>query len=174
MPFPRTGQLEVASADDSLHAMLNVANGTLVLQNPRTLLATLDPQKAFGSSAFGPLRIRPVAPDGTAGDWISLATLVRLPTLKDLHCPADQTQPCTLSGSNLYLVDSIANGAEFTAPKEVPAEFVGEALSLPRPPKTGFYLRLRDDPAATNAVTMPILPQAATAANSTARVLPQN
>jgi hypothetical protein len=36
---------------------------------------------------------------------------------------------------------------------------VGDTLTLPRPPKTGFYLRLRDDPTATNAVTLPILPQ---------------
>lgn len=162
-PFPRTGQLEVASVDETLHTMLNMANGTLVLQNPRTLLATLDPQKAFGSSAFGPLRIRPVAPDGTTGDWIPLVTLVRLPILKDLHCPTDPTLPCTLTGANLYLVDSVANDTDFTSATAVPEGFVGTSLSLPRPPKTGFFLRLRDDPDTTNTVTMPILPQPLTA-----------
>jgi hypothetical protein len=44
--------------------------------------------KAFGPSASGPLRLRAVAPDGTAGDWLPLATLVRLPTLTALTCPA--------------------------------------------------------------------------------------
>jgi hypothetical protein len=92
-PFPRTAAIEIANTDESLHTSLSVPSGSLILQNPHTLLATLDPLKAFGTSAFGPLRLRPVMPDGTAGDWLPLVTLVRLPTLKDLHCPADATQP---------------------------------------------------------------------------------
>jgi hypothetical protein len=158
-PFPRNGQLEIANADETLHTILSVASGNLVLQSPHTLLATLDPLKAFGTSAFGPLRLRPIAPDGTTGDWLPLVKLVRLPTLSDLHCPSDATQPCTISGSSLYLVDSIAIDPTFTAPTTVPEGFVGDTLSLPRPAKTGFYLKLRDDPAATNSVSLPILPQ---------------
>ncbi len=161
-PFPRTGQIEIASADDSLHTMLNVAAGNLVLQNPHTLLATLDPRKAFGTSAFGPLRLRPVSADGTTGDWIPLATLVRLPTLTNLRCPLDISQPCNLNGTDLYLVDSISTDAAFTNPVTVPEGFVGASLTLPRPPKTGFFLRLRDDPTAANPVTMPVLPQSPT------------
>lgn len=157
-PFPRTGQLEITNSDDTLHTTLSVANGTLVLQNPRTLLATLDPLKTFGTSAFGPLRLRPVSPDGTPGDWLALATLVRLPTLNELHCPTDITQPCTLSGTNLYLVEAIAPDAAFTTPTTVPEGFIGTTLTLPRPPKSGFYLRLRDDPNTPHPVTLPILP----------------
>jgi hypothetical protein len=157
--FPRTGQLEVANSDETIRTSLSVASGSLVLQNPHTILATLDPLKAFGASAFGPLRMRPISPDGTTGDWLPLVTLVRLPTFKDLHCPPDATQPCTISGSSLYLVDSIATDPTFATPTTVPEGFVGNTLSLPRPAKTGFYLRLRDDPATTNSVTLPILPQ---------------
>ncbi len=158
-PFPRTGKLEIANADETLHTSLTVASGNLILQNPHTLLVTLDPLSAFGTSAFGPLRLRPVAPDGTPGDWLPLVTLVRLPTLKDLHCPSDTTQSCTISGSSLYLIDSISTDPAFTDPTTVPEGFVGDTLTLPRPAKTGFYLRLRDDPTATNSVTLPILPQ---------------
>ncbi len=158
-PFPRTGKLEIANADETLHTTLTVASGNLILQNPHTLLVTLDPLTAFGTSAFGPLRLRPIAPDGAAGDWLPLVTLVRLPTFKDLECPADATQPCTVSGSSLYLVDSIAADPAFTDPTTVPEGFVGDTLSVPRPPKTGFYLKLRDDPTAANSVTLPILPQ---------------
>ncbi|HEX3372646.1 MAG TPA: hypothetical protein VHS13_00480 [Edaphobacter sp.] len=158
-PFPRAAAIEIANADESLHTSLNVASGSLILQNHNTLLATLDPLKAFGTSAFGPLRLRPVMPDGTAGDWLPLVTLVRLPTLKDLHCPADANQPCTVSGSSLYLVDSIATDPDFTTPTTVPEGFVGNTLTLPRPPKTGFFLKLRDDPTAANSVSLPILPQ---------------
>jgi hypothetical protein len=158
-PFPRNAQLEIANADETLRTTLSVSSGSLVLQNPHTLLATLDPLKAFGTSAFGPLRLRPISPDGTTGDWLPLVTLVRLPTLKDLHCPSDATLPCTISGSSLYLVDSIATDPTFTAPTTVPEGFVGDTLSLPRPPKTGFYLKLRDDPTAANSVTLPIVSQ---------------
>jgi hypothetical protein len=167
--FPRTGQLEIANADDSLRAMVSVANGNLVLQNPHTLLVTLDPLKTFGTSAFGPLRLRPVSPDGTTGDWLPLVTLVRLPTFTDLRCPSDTTQPCTLTGSGLYLVDSIATDDAFTAPTTVPEGFIGTTLSLPRPAKTGFFLRLRDDPTSANLVTLPILPQPAISAHKEAQ-----
>jgi hypothetical protein len=158
-PFPRTGQLEIVNADDTLRTMLSVANGNLVLQNPHTLLATLDPLKTFGTSAFGPLRLRPVSPEGTTGDWLPLVTLVRLPTFTDLHCPSDATLPCTVTGSSLYLVDAIATDAQFTTPTTVPEGFIGTTLSLTRPAKTGFFVRLRDDPSAANLVTLPILPQ---------------
>ncbi len=172
-PFPRTGKIEIANADDSLHATLSVASENLVLQNPHTLLATLDPLKAFGTSAFGPLRLRPVSPDGTTGDWLPLVTLVRLPTFTALRCPTDATQPCTVTGSSLYLVDSIATDPTFTSPTTVPEGFVGTSLTLPRPAKTGFFLRLRDDPTAANTVTLPILPQPASAAPNTVSAIPR-
>lgn len=155
-PFPRDGTIEIANADHSLHTTLSVASGTLVLQNPHTLLATLDPLRSFGNSAYGPLRLRAVAPDGTTGDWIPLATLVRLPDLSDVHCPADATAPCTLDGDNLFLVDSISADPSFSTATTVPDGFIGTTLSLARPAKTGFYLRLRDDPAAANLVTVPV------------------
>jgi hypothetical protein len=89
-PFPRKGEIEIASPDDSLHTTLSVSdsNASFILEDPQTILAVLQPLRAFGPSAFGPLRLRAVAPDETAGDWLPLATLVRLPTLTALTCPA--------------------------------------------------------------------------------------
>jgi hypothetical protein len=155
-PFPRTGKIEVASLDDSLHTELTVANGGLVLQNPKTLLGTLNPLKTFGTSAFGPLQLRAVSPDGTTGDWLPLATLVRLPLLSDLQCPADVTAQCTLIGGNLYLVDSISADPTFSSPVDVPEGFVGTTLTVPHPGKLGFYLKLRDDPSTVNFVSMTV------------------
>jgi hypothetical protein len=163
--YPRGQQIEVASTDDSLHTRLSIADGSLVLQNKHTVLATLEPLKVFGTSAFGPLHLRAVSPDGTTGDWIPLATLVRLPTLTDLHCPAHaRQQPCTLEGSDLYLVDSFSTDPAFTAPVPVPEGFVGNSITLPHPAEaaphqadTTFYVRLRDDPATTDQVTMPVI-----------------
>jgi hypothetical protein len=172
--FPRTGQIEIANADRSLHTMLNVASGTLVLQNPHTLLGTLDPLKSFGTSAFGPLRLRAVAPDGTTGDWLPLATLVRLPDLKDVQCTADADAPCTLDGDKLYLVDSVASDPAFSTMTTVPDGFIGTSLTLAHPPKTGFYLRLRDDPAAANTVTLPVtIERPVTAQKATIRTKPE-
>jgi hypothetical protein len=175
-PFPRNGQVEIASVDDSLHTTLTVASGSLVLQNSRTILGTLDPLKVFGTSAFGPLRLRAIGPDGTPGDWIPLATLVRLPTLDDIHCPADPAAPCTLAGSDLYLVDSFATDAAFANPIDVPEGFVGTTIALPRPPKSGLYLKLRDEPESANAVTIPVqvqrLPAAAPATLATPTATP--
>jgi hypothetical protein len=161
--YPRGQQVEIASIDDSLHTKLSIAEGTLVLQNKHTVLATLEPLKVFGPSAFGPLHLRAIAPDGTTGDWIPLATIVRLPTLTDLHCPARaRQQPCTLEGSDLYLVDAFSTDQAFTSPVEVPEGFVGNTVTIPHPgADTTFYVRLRDDPTTTNQVTLPVLPIAA-------------
>jgi hypothetical protein len=155
-PFPRDSKVEIANSDDSLRTTLTVASGSLVLQNSHTVLGTFEPLKTFGTSAFGPLRLRAVAPDGTPGDWISLATLVRLPTLQDVHCPADPAASCTLTGSDLYLVDSLSTDANFTNPIDVPEGFVGTTIALPRPSKAGFYLKLRDEPTFANAVNLPV------------------
>ncbi len=169
--FPRSGKIEIANSDDSLRTSLSVASGTLVLQDPHTLLGTLDPLKTFGTSAFGPLRLRAVAPDGTAGDWIPLAVLVRLPTLTDLHCTADASAACTLTGSSLYLVDAVGTDPTLNNPTNVPAGFVGTTIDVPRPSSipanlttgkaanTTLYVRLRDDPQSANSVTLPVLPQ---------------
>ncbi len=66
-PFPRSGQIEVATLDGTLRAVLTLApSGGLVLQDPRTVVATLDPLRSFGPSAFGPLHLRAVFPDAPA------------------------------------------------------------------------------------------------------------
>ena len=169
--FSRASKIEIANADSSLHTALTVAAGTLVLQDPHTLLATLDPLKTFGTSAFGPLRLRVVDPDGITGDWIPLAVLVRLPTLTDIHCTPDTAAACTLAGSSLYLVEAVGDDPALTNPTTVPAGFVGTTISVPRPPSVPanlasgkpanatIYLRLRDNPAAADSVTLPVLPQ---------------
>src|SRR5206468_1220585 len=107
-PFPRDAQVEISSEDESLHAKLTIADGSLVLQDRRTVLGQLDLRKTFGGSAFGPLRIRLVLREGTAGDWMHLGTLVRVPMVTELRCPSAADQACTLVGSDLYLISSIA------------------------------------------------------------------
>jgi hypothetical protein len=143
--FSRDASIEVASEDEAFATALNLANRSLTLADARVAVATFDPAKAFGFSAFGPLKFRVVSA-GVAGDWQPLATLVRLPVLQALQCPAAAEQACKLTGSNLFLVDSFSGDAEFKQAVEVPSGFPGRALPVPRPGKSGLYLKLRDDP----------------------------
>jgi hypothetical protein len=158
-PFSRSETVEIASLDGSLRTTLTVASNALVLQDSHTVLATFDPLKTFGASTFGPFHMRAVAADGTNGEWIPLATIVRLPTLTDLHCPPATANPaasCELSGNGLYLIASIATDPDFTSPEKVPEGFVDTTLAIPRPANVSFYLRLRDDPSTIQTVTLPI------------------
>jgi hypothetical protein len=231
-PFPRGGTIEVASPDGSLHTTLSLAQvasdqPSLILEDPQTLLGTLQPLKVFGFSAFGPIRLRALNPDGTAGEWIPLVTLVRLPAFTGLTCPLAETAPadvsshstkratdkqppaeaapsaasttpedqapshppaapedatgsaapdqastlsspaaqanlpasnCTLSGSRLYFIDSIATTADFANAVKVPDGFVGSSIAVPPPSGAVYYLRLRDDPATTDTIALPAGP----------------
>ncbi len=152
--FPRDGQIEIASEDDSLHDKLGMSDNSLVLQDRNTVLTQINLRKTFGSSAFGPLRLRLVLHDGTVGDWIALATLVRLPQLTDLSCTAAGTLNCALTGSNLYLLGSVAPDSSFAKPVEVPDGFVGATLMVPKPTSGPLYLKLRDDPNSVGTITL--------------------
>jgi hypothetical protein len=180
--FPRGEKIEIALTDGSLHTALSVADGSLVLQDAHTALAFFSPAKSFGTSAFGPLQLRAIAEDGAAGDWLPLGTLVRTPSIASITCvrqsprasaPAkpdapkpDATKPddaaasdpvagpCTLTGRDLFLIDSVSADSSFSAAVPVPLGFAGEALPVPRPADNRtLYLKLRDDPNAV--VTIP-------------------
>jgi hypothetical protein len=156
--FPRNEKIEISTADDSIHLLLSIADGSLTLQDPQTILAAFDAPKKFGPSAFGPLRFRPVDERGVNGDWQPLATLVRVPSLNDLRCPDDATQSCTLSGTNLFLLDSVAADPQFTNASRVPEGFIDSTLSVPHPIDGMLYIKLRDDPGDVNTATLPTTP----------------
>jgi hypothetical protein len=156
--FPSTEKIEVSTADGSFDAMLDVAAGNLLLQDSKSALATFDPLKSFGPSAFGPVQFRAVSADGEKGDWQPLANLVRIPSLKEVHCPDDPTLQCSLSGSNLFLLDSIASDPQFKNVVAVPLGYVDGSLSVPRPVGTLLYIKLRDDSTTVDTVALPVLP----------------
>lgn len=167
--FSRDDKIEVATEDGLYSTLLSIPEGNLTLQDSKTALATLSPAKAFGSSAFGPLHVRMIDGSGAKGDWQPLPTLVRLPNLQDLKCPAAQDQPCSLAGSELFLLDSVSSDAAFTNPVQVPDGFPGSELSVPHPQGDGLYIKLRDDPTVVNVVTLqpePLLPPKAQSASA--------
>lgn len=157
--FPRDERIEIATTDGSSDAFFSFADGTLILQDPQTVLVTLRPLKSFGASVFGPLRFRPIAGNGEVGDWQPLIKLVRVPTLKEIRCPDSPDQPCTLIGENLFLLDSVASDPQFLHTLPVPPGFVDSGLTVPRPNGTLLYVKLRDDPSVVNKVALPVLPQ---------------
>jgi hypothetical protein len=160
--FSREQKIEVASADSEFSTLLRVGDGGIVLQDSKTALVTLDPAKAFGASAFGPLRFRPVSRDGVAGDWQPLATLVRVPQLTGLKC-VEGAALCTLSGSDLFLLQQVGIDPQLANAVTVPEGFGDSSLAVPRPNGT-LYLKLRDDPAVVNTAVLPITPETAQSA----------
>jgi hypothetical protein len=157
--FARDQNIEVATSDESSATVLSFINGGITLENAQVAMATINPAKAFGASAFGPLQFRVVA-KGIAGDWQPLGNLVRLPVLKDLACPSTPELACKLSGANLYLVDSVSNDPGFAHPVLVPEGFLGSALPVPHPTVGPLYVKLRDNPSVINptSLTMQQLP----------------
>ncbi len=198
--FPRNGRVEVETSDGTLRTVLTLApSGGLVLQDPHTVVASLDPLSSFGPSAFGALRLRAVFPStgkgkrtdaeantgsssstvpipGQAGvlpqpvvsvpatsedpsresDWLPLGTLVRLPSLAHLQCTSDPNAPCSLSGQNLFLIQSVSADPAFANANPVPDGFTGNALPVPHPAGASgtLFVKLRDDPSSINSASV--------------------
>ena len=154
--FPAGEKIEVAAADESFRALLSIADGNLILQDSHTVLAVLDPFHQLGASAFGPLKFRPIGPDGVDGDWQPLANLVRVPVLKEVRCTGTD-KPCALVGDKLFLLDSVSTDPDFATPTAVPDGFMDSSLPIPGPVGKSIYIRLRDDPSFVDAVVLPLV-----------------
>jgi hypothetical protein len=141
-------QVQVATSDGGASTTLTPASG-LTFEDTQIAVATLDPAKALGASGYGALRYR-IVEDGVPGDWQPLATLVRLPTLKGLKCPASQEQPCELSGSALFLIDAVSRRPDFDRAVQVPEGFAGYTLAVPHPAAGRLYVKLHDNPSVIN------------------------
>lgn len=155
--FGRDQAIEVATEDEGFSTSLSISNGGIRLENSKVALATLDPAKAFGFSAFGPLKFRAVA-GGVAGDWQPLATLVRLPALRELKCPEDVARACRLSGNDLFLIEAISGSPQFDKPVQVSHGYPGSSLPVPHPTAGKLYVKLRDDPSVINSATLTVQP----------------
>ena len=155
--FPPTEKVEIATADESFRVLLSFKDGNLTLQDSRTVFAVLDPMKLLGPSAFGPLKFRPVTADGVEGDWQPLISLVRVPTLKGVHCVPGRERQCTLSGDKLFLIDEVSSDPDFTNSVTVPDGFAEATLLIPPMKGKTLYLKLRDDPATVDTAIVPTL-----------------
>jgi hypothetical protein len=151
--FAHEETVDVATADESSSATLSLANGSLTLENSQVAVATLNPAKAFGPSAFGPLKFR-VNVKGATSDWQPLTTLVRLPALRELKCPPTHELACKLVGSRLFLIDSVSAEPDFVHAVMVPEGFLGDSLPVPHPTTGSLFVKLRDNPQVINATLL--------------------
>ena len=153
--FAPDEKLGVATADASFSTVLGVGTGEVMLQSRKVAVVTLDPAKALGASAFGPLQFRRIV-EGVAGAWTPLATLVRLPKFTGVDCPAEPDSACLLSGRDLFLVDSVSVDADFARATRVPDGFTAPALHIAHPLQGRLYVKLRDDPATVSVVVLKV------------------
>jgi hypothetical protein len=151
--FTHDEKLEVATTDGSFSAVLEVGTGDVMLEGRRIAVVNLDPSKTLGASAFGPMQFRRIV-QGTTGEWAPLATLVRLPKLSGADCPAEPDGECSLTGSNLFLLESVSADADFAHVTRVPDGFTQPVLLIPHPTQGKLYVKLRDDPAVVNVAML--------------------
>jgi hypothetical protein len=156
--FPRNEKVEVGAVDGSFETILSLTDGSLMLEDSKTAMGSVDPLARFGASAFGPIEVRAMSADGVTGDWLPLGTLVRVPGFKELRCPRAMAKPCTLTGTNLFLASDIGPTPNLDNAIDVPPDFTGTQLSLPHPTNGTLYLKLRDDPATVQTLTLPVTP----------------
>lgn len=154
--FKGDEKVEIGNAAGQVLTTLTTQAG-LTLADSQVAIASLNTGKAFNNSTAGALSFRVVRPNA-ASHWRPLATLVRLPKLQGLACPADRKKPCALSGSNLFLIDALSATPDFGAPVQVPAGYTAQTLEAPRPTGGKLYLRLHDDPEVVNVVTLAAAP----------------
>jgi hypothetical protein len=147
---PLTGRetVEIGTVDGRATALIQAGKG-YDLQDTTTGIVAFVPADALGPVGYGPLRFR-VVRDGVASGWTPLATVVRLPEIRTAKCARAE---CTLTGSRLFLIQTLGTTAEFRDPQAVPDGFVGSDLAA-RPGADGrIFLRLRDAPQAPAIVS---------------------
>lgn len=141
--------VEIGTTEGDGTVKLTLGNG-LVRVDAGVMVASLNPAQGLGSSAFGPMRARLVR-GGVVGEWLNLGTLVRLPRLKQLTCPARSTVACTLTGNGLYLLASVSATRDFDNATSVAEGYPGFTLAVPHPAiKDGLFVRLHDAPEVIN------------------------
>jgi hypothetical protein len=73
-----------------------------------------------------------------------------------LHCPVDKEEACTLSGTNLFLIEAVASDSQFQHVKPISESAMDAMVDVPRPKGKLLYLKLRDDPSVVHTLEMPV------------------
>ena len=148
---PLDGQesVEIATADGRASGIVKAGKG-YDLQDATTGIVAFSPIEALGALAYGPVRFR-VLHDDVASNWTPLATIVRLPDIRSVACPAHDR--CQVTGDRLFLVKAIGASDQPDAMQAIPDGFVATKIATPAARDGRIYLQLRDAPQAFATVT---------------------
>jgi hypothetical protein len=109
--------------------------------------------------------MRPVAADGTPGDWTFLGELVRTPKITAIQCTTADAPSCKAQGDHFFFAQAFSAAKDFSKPVDVPTGYADDTFTVPTPADgTTLYLKLRDDPSQEATVTLPQPVQKAPAA----------
>ena len=134
----------MATTDGSFSAVLGVGTGEVMLQSRKIEWSrwTLEGTRC--------LRLRSASIQayrgGRCGRLDALATLVRLPKFTGVDCPAEPDVACSLSGVDLFLVDSVSVDADFAHVTRVPDGFTEPVLRIPHPLQGRLYVKTAGRP----------------------------
>ncbi|HEX4740282.1 MAG TPA: hypothetical protein VH353_03035 [Caulobacteraceae bacterium] len=140
---------EASTADGAWSTRLQGPD-EFVLADSHAAVATLDTAKAFGPSAWGPVRVR-IDDDKGDSDWQPLGTLVRLPKIDGVVC-SHEGSACRLEGDDLFLIAAVSASSKFEDPVTVPNGFPGASIEVPHPHDGRLYVKLHDDPAVVSVM----------------------
>lgn len=129
--------IEIAAGDATKR--LTIASGAVQRVGEDVVVATIAPQAAFGPAVSGALRVRAWR-GGAAGDWQSLATLVRLPVLTGVAC----RDACTVTGRDLFLIAAVGTTPDMVGAVALPGGFVGTTVEVPKSADGTIHLKLHD------------------------------
>jgi hypothetical protein len=160
--FPSDAVVEIATSDHRFHGQLLPAKG-LTLAGPQVAIARFTPATLLGPLAAGLLQYR-VSTGGLPSDWQDLAWVARLPEATSLDCNGSGTEPCSLKGRNLFLLEQLRVGEGEAARLCVPEGYTDEVLRFPRPASGELGFTLRDHPGANMVVRVPAPREVATPA----------
>lgn len=141
--------IEIATVDGQSATMILPGKG-YDLQDATTGIVSFDPAEALGPTIYGPLRFRVVS-DDIASSWTSLATVARLPEIREVACA--RSKECRISGNRLFLIKAIGASRDLKKSQDIPDGFVATEIMTAPGPDGRIFLQLRDAPQTIVSIT---------------------
>lgn len=132
--------VEIATADGRASGLIKAGKG-YDLQDATTGIVAFTPAEALGVLAYGAIRFR-IWHDDVASNWTPLATIVRLPDIHSVSCPA--RDKCQVSGDRLFLIKAIGATEQPEGMQTIPDGFVNPRITTAAGRDGRIFLQLRD------------------------------
>ncbi len=148
---PLDGQetIEIATADGRATGTIKAGKG-YDLQDATTGIVAFAPTETLGALAYGPVRFR-IWHDDAPSNWTALATIVRLPDIRSVSCPA--RDKCQVAGDRLFLIKAIGASEQADTLQAIPDGFVNPRITTAAARDGRIVLQLRDAPTVFASVT---------------------